>query len=204
MDDEMLMQVLQTNQNAANIKPRFVFLETSSATDVEPEISSSEQVHDKIQTLSILEGLDHIHQKRMFEGAEQHSFIDDRIDRLLVDDLDLEHLLNGELFFCFFVVCAPYFAKATLAQDIFEVELVLQAVGFIFNLQFAQLKMEGTTNRQLIFSLAFIIADLEILATSWLSTAEATCCVITNGFVGLPHTALPEKYRNAFARLSRI
>jgi hypothetical protein len=75
VQDAVFVQVLKPHEDAADVESGLAFPETTTAADVETQIASSEKVHHQIQALPVLKRLDHINQKRIFEGAEQSPLI---------------------------------------------------------------------------------------------------------------------------------
>jgi DNA transposition AAA+ family ATPase len=60
------VQKLQAEDNTSNKKSRFLLTEDAVITQMIPKISAIAIIHHKVEMLTILKGIDHINQKRMF------------------------------------------------------------------------------------------------------------------------------------------
>lgn len=67
----------------------------------------------------------------MLEVTQQHALVGDRVNGLLVDDFDLQHFLDGELFLGFLMFSAPHLPEPSLAQNVLKVVLILRAVRLV-------------------------------------------------------------------------
>lgn len=86
MDDIVLVQVLQTEDDAADEELDDVFGELFVTADLKPEISARHIVHDEIQVEPVLESEDHVDDEGVFEFREEFAFVEDGLDALLGDD----------------------------------------------------------------------------------------------------------------------
>ena len=80
------------------------------------EIAARQVVHDQVEVLSVLEGVIHVHYKRVLQLCQNLSLVDYRLDTALCYDSSLAHFFHGEVLLSFFSFDSPYFAKATLAD----------------------------------------------------------------------------------------
>lgn len=89
-----------------------------------PEISSAHVVHDEVEVVPILEGVEHINEEGVFELAEKLAFVHDGGDGFFGDDETFGHLLHGEGFFFLTRLDLPDFSESSLSNDVVEIELV--------------------------------------------------------------------------------
>ena len=77
MDDVVKMEILQSYQDTGNKELGLIFPKPASAAHVIPEVASNEKVHNQVQVLSILKGICHVDDERVFQLREQLSLIED-------------------------------------------------------------------------------------------------------------------------------
>lgn len=77
MYDFLGVHVLKSDENAGSKKLRLLLCEFMLAAYVIPEIPSRHQVHNQIETFSVLKGLAHIYNKLVLDLVQQFSFVQD-------------------------------------------------------------------------------------------------------------------------------
>lgn len=92
------------------------------------QISTSQKIHHKVEALPILKSVIHIHNKRVFEVAQQDSLIHNGVDWLLSDNFCLEHLFHGVCLLGTFKLDTPDLTEASFANHI-----VIGKVMLIYN-----------------------------------------------------------------------
>jgi hypothetical protein len=80
------VEILQTENNAANEKFDYMLRKLFVSTDLKAEISSWHVVHDKIKIKPVLESEDHVDDEGMFEFSQEFSLVEDRLDAFLRDN----------------------------------------------------------------------------------------------------------------------
>ncbi len=115
------------NSRICNIYGTGLFFgEAAHSADVVPEVSSFHEVHDEVEVLSVLEGVDHVDDERTPEVVEQLSLIHDGADALLADDLGLVHLLHGEELLVLLELYDPHLPEPSLPDDVLDAEVFLR------------------------------------------------------------------------------
>ena len=71
MDDAILVEVVQTQKDAANKEFNDVLREFVISADLVAKITAGHQIHDEIEVFSVLESVYHIDQERMFQLCEE-------------------------------------------------------------------------------------------------------------------------------------
>ena len=71
VNDAVLVQVFQAENDAADEELDDVFGELFDPANLEPEVATWHVVHDQVEIGPILEGVDHVHQKRVLQLAQQ-------------------------------------------------------------------------------------------------------------------------------------
>ena len=67
VDDVVEVEILKTDQNGSDEEFCFHLLEAPSAAHMVAEISSDQEIHDEVEVLSVLEGVGHVDDERMFQ-----------------------------------------------------------------------------------------------------------------------------------------
>jgi len=70
MYDIIEMQKFESNKHACHKEFSLTFLESTSASHMISQIASYKQIHNQIEVFSILEGIGHVDDKRMFKFAK--------------------------------------------------------------------------------------------------------------------------------------
>lgn len=103
-----------------------LFLGKSSVlANMVAEVSTIEDVHYKVQVLSILEGIVHVDNERVMELGKDLSFVHYWLYAALRYDPRLRHLLHCILLLCFLSVNLPHLSETSFANAILIVEIVL-------------------------------------------------------------------------------
>ena len=123
MYDVVEMQKFKTIQNRCNKKLCLFLCKPSSTSHMVSKVSTCQKIHDQIQSLSVLESVVHVDNKRMFESAEQLTFVHHRVYTFLADNFCLEHLFHGKESLAFFELNTPYFSEPTLTNDVQIIEM---------------------------------------------------------------------------------
>ena len=92
------------------------------------EVASSQQVHHEVKVLSVLEGVVHVHEKRvMLELRENSAFAHDRLDAPLRQNPRFAHFFHCEQLRVLgpLVLDLPNLAEAALANALLVLEQVL-------------------------------------------------------------------------------
>ena len=77
MDDVVTVQVLQTEDNAADKELDNIFRKPLTATQLKPQISTRHVIHDQVKVQSILECVNHVDYEGMLELSQQLSLVED-------------------------------------------------------------------------------------------------------------------------------
>ena len=103
-------------------------VELSVPTDVVPEVSSRQQVHDEVQVLPVLEGKVHVDEKRvMLQLRENSALAHDGLDAPLGQNPRLAHFLH-RVQLCMLVSLVldlPDLTEAALADALLVLEEIL-------------------------------------------------------------------------------
>lgn len=67
MDDIHFVQVLKAEHHACEEEADVVLLEPAHLSEVEPEVASGTIVEDQVKMVAVLEGILHVHQKRVLQ-----------------------------------------------------------------------------------------------------------------------------------------
>ena len=89
------------------------------------EVASSQQVHHEVKVLSVLEGVVHVHEKRvMLELRENSAFAHDRLDAPLRQNPRFAHFLHCKHFWVLgsLVLDLPDLAEAAASDGILVLE----------------------------------------------------------------------------------
>ena len=92
------------------------FIESAVLANVVSEITSVQQVHHQVQTLSVLESIVHVDEKRVVELSQDLALIHDRLDTPLRENSRFAHLLHRVIFLGLFALDSPDFTKASFAD----------------------------------------------------------------------------------------
>lgn len=89
------------------------------------QVSTRQVVHDKVEVLSVLEGVIHVDDERVLELLQNLPLVHDRLDAALGDYPGLAHLLHGKVLLDFLELDAPHLSEAALpnAKVVHEVRL---------------------------------------------------------------------------------
>jgi hypothetical protein len=80
------------------------------------EISSTEQIHDEIQVLSVLESIVHIHQERTVKLCKDRTFVQDRFHRSFSEYASFTHFLHCECPLKLLIIHLPHLSKASFSH----------------------------------------------------------------------------------------
>jgi hypothetical protein len=67
VNDVLLVNTIEGEQKAGDKEAGLFFGEAAAFIDMETEITSSEQVHAEVETITVLEGEVHVYQKRVLK-----------------------------------------------------------------------------------------------------------------------------------------
>ena len=93
-----------------------LLVKTPVSANMIPEVTTWEVVHDKVEVLTVLEGVVHVDNEGVLELCQDLSLIDHRLHTTLCDDSCLAHLLHGEVLLGLLAFYSPYLAKAALTN----------------------------------------------------------------------------------------
>jgi len=94
MDNSLIVHIFQANYAAGNKKLRFFFCELFADIMVVPQVSTRDKICNQVQIFIILECIEHIYQKRVFELAKQFSFVHYRVNTFFIDDPAFRHFFH--------------------------------------------------------------------------------------------------------------
>jgi hypothetical protein len=125
VDDRLVVDVLETFDDAGDEKPGFLLVKLPALGQPVPEVSSGEQVHNQIQIIPVLESVLHIDQEVGLELAQYFPLVEYGINASFVKDSGLSHLLHGKHLAVFLTLDLPDLAKASLPDGVLVAEVVL-------------------------------------------------------------------------------
>ena len=114
------MVILQKLTSRVLIKP-FVL------TDVVPQITTVEKVHNQVERLAVLESVVHINKERAVELRQYLALIHNTFDAAFCQDSGLVHFFHSVklLMLSFFALHSPNLSKTTLAYALAPIEVRL-------------------------------------------------------------------------------
>lgn len=99
--------------------------ESAVFANVVAQISTSEEVHQQVKVVSVLEGIIHIHKERIRYLRENLAFVENRFNAALRYYSCFAHLLHRKRLFRLLLSHAPNFAEPTFSDAVGVTETVL-------------------------------------------------------------------------------
>jgi N-methylhydantoinase B/oxoprolinase/acetone carboxylase alpha subunit len=75
VDDVVVVHILKTNENATDEELYDVLWESAIFADLVAKVSATHEVHDEVKVLTVLKGIDHVHEKWMAQLGEEFTLI---------------------------------------------------------------------------------------------------------------------------------
>lgn len=117
------MNELESCNDAGNEEASLLFAETAVLADVVPEVASSQEVHDQVEILPVLEGVIHIDDEDVVELRKNFPFVHDGVDAFLADDSSFAHLFHGIEQLSLLALHLPNLSKAALTYAVVVLEV---------------------------------------------------------------------------------
>ena len=83
MDDVLRMQISNAHGNRGDVLLRLVFVEAFATSQVVSELAAMEVLHDKVESLLILEALNHFNDEGVLSVFENFLFLDNFFERAI-------------------------------------------------------------------------------------------------------------------------
>jgi hypothetical protein len=99
------------------------------------QVAAGDDISDEEDVLVVLKSVKHIDQEGVFKLTQELPFVYYRLDTFLLNDSALRHFFHGVLSFELLSFNFPHFSKASLSDDIVELEMcfVNAGAGSIFD-----------------------------------------------------------------------
>ena len=120
-----LMDVLEACYETGNKKSGGFLIESSILTNVVPQVSPWEVIHNQVQIFAVLECILHINDVNVLKLCKDLSFIDDGLDWPFGDDACFWHFFHRKWLSLFLALNLPDFTEAAFANAV-----VVNKVGF--------------------------------------------------------------------------
>lgn len=125
------MDVLHRCQNTSYQKLRLVFCKLWSIPQSTTQIGSRQQVHYQVKVVSVVEGADHISNKRWVEVLENFPLVEHIIYAFFHDNQSLTHFLHSIKFLASDKLNFPDLTIASLSNYLMEIEVIARRSVFL-------------------------------------------------------------------------
>lgn len=119
------MNIFKSSHCSSNNELKLLFIKLCPLFQIVPHIASIDQVGDYIHPFSILKSIIHVNHKRMLNLRKYVSFIHNRLNTFLLNDLNLLHLfqrIHLPIWLCHNLI---HLSKASPSNFMFDVEMLM-------------------------------------------------------------------------------